>query len=286
MRIALPLRRRWWRSAWIGLVVLSVSVPTNPAVCGEEASERAAADAAQRLDELKEAAASYVIERESEPPVRLVVVPEPVLRWNNPIRTAYDGAVFVWVGDGRPEVVACFYRSVDRGVPMEHHEFLSLSQTSLRATSRGRQVWAPRLPGIDRKPIPGASTPTADAAGRMRQMRALAREFQAGYVHEERASGLSLRMLTKPLQRYKNSGPESVDGALFAFVEATDPEVILLIEARPEGGSPKWQYSLARMSTRGLRAWHQDRLVWEVPKIQPQVDSSPYGKVAEPVRPH
>ena len=39
-----------------------------------------------------------------------------------------------------------------------------------------------------------------------------------------------------------------MDGAVFAFARATDPDVLLLLEARAKTGEdPKWHYALARM---------------------------------------
>lgn len=54
-------------------------------------------------------------------------------------------------------------------------------------------------------------------------MRALAREFKASVDLEE--GGTELRQLPQPLFRYESKS----DGAIFAFVLATDPEALLLI---------------------------------------------------------
>ena len=40
---------------------------------------------------------------------------------------------------------------------------------------------------------------------------------------------------------------------MFAFVQTTDPEVLLVIESRPSGGELAWHYGLARMSMVNLR---------------------------------
>ena len=221
-----------------------------------DGSEKTDQDAAERWKELKEAAGRYRIERESDPPVTLTLRADPALRWNNPLRVAYDGAVFLWVAEGRPEVAASFYRyKLADGVPIEKHEFMSLSTASLTATYAGRVAWNPRTPGIAMEPVPGAPNPATEAAGRLRQMRALAREFRADYSAEARGRAAPLRQLTQPLFRYETSRPERLDGALFTFVEGTDPEVLLLFEARPVGGTLTWHYGFARMSGRGLRGW-------------------------------
>jgi hypothetical protein len=89
-----------------------------------------------------------------------------------------------------------------------------------------------------------------------------------------------LRLLAAPLYRYEETKGELIDGALFAFVEATDPEVILLIEARrARDGTLAWQYGLARLNSVKLQAFYQDREVWSAPELpwrQVQDRSQPY----------
>ena len=251
-------------------------------VRAQGAGNRTDLDPAQRLKELKAAASAYRIEREGEPPIRLELVPEPALRWNNPLSIAYDGAVFVWVADGRPEVAACFYRNVWGGRAMEHHEFQSLSEARLTATSPRGVVWAPRAPGIVFKAVPDAPAPAADAPRRLRQARALARQFHAGYKSEDTPQRSSLRLLVKPLFQYAGRGPEQPEGVLFAFVKATDPEALLVIETRPTSAGPAWHYGFARMRAGGLRGWHNDPLVWEVSRTGPD-PGSPYTEIWVPV---
>lgn len=276
----MPAGTRWSarrsRLARVALAALATVVAARWATGGADGLERTDLDPVQRLKEFKEAAASYAITREGDPPTQLQLVPDPALRWNNPLRIAYDGAVFVWVADGRPEVVACFFRNVRRGVPpMEHHEFQSLSEASLTAETRDGRMWISRQPGIALKPIPHAPAPAADPAGRLRQLRTLARQFQAGYVTEDKSRGVSLRLLPQPLHHCASTRPDQPDSAVFAFVQATDPEALLVIETRSASGTPAWQYSFARMSTRGLRGWHKDELVWEVESRFPH-PRSPY----------
>jgi hypothetical protein len=97
-------------------------------------------------------------------------------------------------------------------------------------------------------------------------MRVLSREFRA-FLDTKRQS--ELRLLTQPLYRYETQRSDLTDGALFAFVQTTDPEVLLVIEARPLEGKPTWHYGLARMSMVNLRARHKDRDIWQVPWATP-----------------
>src|SRR5206468_1146035 len=75
-------------------------------------------------------------------------------------------------------------------------------------------------------------------------------QFSASQTNE---NGIThdLRLLTRPLYRHASNDPNVSDGALFVFVQGTDPEAALLIEARlDERGQLAWQYALARMTFR------------------------------------
>jgi hypothetical protein len=55
-----------------------------------------------------------------------------------------------------------------------------------------------------------------------------------------------------------------IDGALFAYVPTTDPEVFLMIEARETKDGLQWQYAFAPMSVYGLRGMCNGRVVWSL----------------------
>jgi hypothetical protein len=218
--------------------------------------------AGKSLDRLKRAAGRYRILVGSDTPRELVVSPEPVLSWTNPLRRTFAGATFVWVADGRPEVVGSFFRYTEGDKIVEDDEFQSLATTSVTATRSDQQVWAPRVAGMVLAPIPGAPKPAATPSERLRQMHAMASEFHAFLDTDKDKT--ELRLLPKPLYRYRTNQPNLPDGALFAFVLTTDPEVLLAIEARPVDGKVVWHYGFARMSMVNLRARHKDRDVWRV----------------------
>jgi hypothetical protein len=230
----------------------------DPAKAAEGAGPPASGQ--QSFKELKQAASDYAIAEDASPPIPLTLAPEPALRWSNPQRNTPDGAVFLWLAEGRPKAVASLYRYRVDGAMVEDHEFQSLSTSGITARRDGRPIWSTALPGVEFKPIPGAPKPAASPNDRLRQMRALAREFRGYLGVQERQT--ELRLLTQPLLRYEAQPAGGKDGALFAFVQATDPEILLLIEERPDGGAPAWHYALARMSMVNLRAHHKDREVW------------------------
>jgi hypothetical protein len=243
--------------------------------------EKQEKEAAKRLAEMTRAAAKYTIDLDSDPPVRLTLVPEPVLRWTNPLRITFDGAIFVWVANGRPEVAGSVFRKHEGGRLREDHEFQSLAPVGVTASYGGTVRWAPDKAGITLMPIPGAPEPAKSPAARLRQMRALAQEFR-GETYDRTPT--PLRLLTKPLYRYEPRGTDVTDGALFAFVFATDPEVLLLVEARPLGNTLVWHYGLGRMSGRRLQVWHREKLVQEF-AWKEQFLSSAYVRIPAPEPP-
>jgi hypothetical protein len=210
----------------------------------------------------------------------LTLQPEPVLKWTNPIVGENYGAVFLWTSKGRPEVVWCLHRwySAETHKPHEAVEYLSLSTDKIVAQKDRHPVWTPSRPGIDMKPIPDAPIPAATPAQRLRQMREMAKDFTGRQTNRKGVDG-DMRLLTQPIYRYEANEPPLIDGGLFAFVQGTDPEVVLLIEARQVDGKSRWQYSLSRMTSIELRVSHRGRQVWTVPVQtwdQVQDRSEPY----------
>jgi hypothetical protein len=259
--------------------------PGDAASAKDESAKAPSEAQRMELEAMKRSAASYRIAPDNERPKDLVLAEEPILRWTNPVRDTFAGACFVWLVDGRPQAVASIYRYGVDGRVEEEHEFQSLATTGLTATREGKTVWAPRTAGIELAPIPGAPRPAATSAERLRQLRSLAREFHAYFDSPEDRS--ELRLLPKPLYRYHTGRPDQSDGALFAFVLTTDPEVLLVIESRPARGAATWHYGFARMSMVNLRGAHKDRSVWKAEwAYELRNPSRPYFSVLNRVGPN
>ena len=221
---------------------------------------------ARRLLELHAGdAAGYAIYRDPARTQKLELRREPVYRWTNPTRVGgQTGDVFVWTDRGRPEVVASIFSHPAEGHQrIVCHELHSLSRAVLVVDRPGPNQWVPRAPGVDLKPIPGATTPAGSAPARLAQLRTLAREF-AGRSLSDKGQAWELRLLTRPLYRYESTDPDVLDGAMFALVSSagTDPEIVLLLEARDDGGGPRWDYGAARCSDMDLWLTHKGQEVW------------------------
>ena len=112
-------------------------------------------------------------------------LPDPLLRWWQPIRGGDDGALYLWVKEGRPVGAVTFFTfkwpAGERVIVHERHSFAS---GPIEATWRGQTPWQPSKPGLTFKPMPDAPTPAESAPARLRQMQALMREVSATTTDE------------------------------------------------------------------------------------------------------
>jgi hypothetical protein len=184
---------------------------------------------------------------------------EPVLRWPNPTREVPEGATFVWTLDGRPEAIGCIWK---HGILS--HAFQSLSTSTLIAEHREQTVWHPAAKGISLLDFPKAPQPADSPVKRLSQMKDLARRFQCR-LSGDGEKREDLRLLPSPIYRYKTDRQDLFDGALFAYVQGTDPEVILLLEAHRRDGKAEWKYALTRRSMLALEADLDGERIWTVP---------------------
>ena len=224
-----------------------------------------------------EQAREYAIAPTEDPAQTFTLRDEPILRWNQPVRGGDDGAVFLWLDRGRPAVIGTIFAwPHPDGDRVVQHELHSLAPSPLRADWNDRRpLWSPDRAGVEFRPVPDAPVPADSAPQRLRQLRGLAREFSAGSVDPD-GREWELRLLPQPLYRYELDGRgDTIDGALFAIAQGTDPEVILLIEARRDGGRPRWEYACARFSDYELHVSHHGDEVWSVERGNP-TDTSPH----------
>jgi hypothetical protein len=252
---------------------------------GQPANSATKDDAAKAFQaHAKEAAAAYEIRVDSSAGRQLTLQADPILgRWTNPVpERQMHGEVFLWTDDGRPAAVLCLFEMTENNVVRECHEFTSLASGPLVASGGPRGDWSPKETQITMSPLTGAPAPSATPRERLSQMRRLAAAFA---LEKTTRAGdkRPLRLLSQPVHRYASASHQVSDGALFAFVESTDPEAFLLLEARaPAHGPAQWHFGLARMASVQMRAVvdNKDKAVW-------QVDTLPYdGYRNRPDRPY
>lgn len=110
-------------------------------------------------------------------------------------------------------------------------------------------------------------------------MKALAREFSARMIDQQDGKDVrsDLRLQSQPLIRYEPTNQATFDGALFSFALGTDPEVILLLEARTDKGKMAWHYAFARYHYIDLTAFHKDKEVWHVATLPAEISNLDIG---------
>jgi hypothetical protein len=263
-------------------ILLTVLPGQSPISSDDSASEQAARSKRERLREFYTGeAAGYTIFRDASRQERVELRREPVYVWTNPLRQGgLAGAVFVWTCRGRAEVLGSFWSLQATGRRRLYHEFHSLSLSVLDVERPGTHTssWTPRAPGIKTTPIAGAPRPARSAAQRLSQIRELTRDFSSS-TKDRRQRRWELRLLPQPLYRYESTDPDVSDGALFAFVssDVTDPEALLVIEARKKDGAadPIWHYAIARFTDLDLSVRYKGKEVFTAPLI-------PYNSIADP----
>jgi hypothetical protein len=194
---------------------------------------------------------AYSLAVESAPRQPLELNREPVFEWLNPARDGgQHGSIFLWLRDGRPAALACIFSHPHDRLPGRKilHELHALDPEKLLVTRDAFNQWKPEA-GLARKDLPDAPAAAATPGARLLQMRQLAQEF-TGYEVDRDQKRWELRLLPTPLYRYPQARTGVVDGALFALMSnaGTDPEVLLLLEARETDGKLRWEYACGRFS--------------------------------------
>jgi len=235
-----------------------MSVSAEPVPTDEKGA--ATQESARRVLEL---ARQYEFFADRERTAKFELQPKPVLTYSNPVRGDVHGSVFVWTRDARPEVVGAFFdfRSENK-LDSELH---TLATAGIVGWRDGREFWNPMKAGAKFEPVPQAPAPAATPAARLRQMRELASDFTVEREHPEQGKGF-MRLLPQPVYRYSSRETRIIDGALFVFVEGTDPEAYLLIEARG-GDDPHWESAFARMNIVKFTGAYKGEVVWVAEEV-------------------
>jgi hypothetical protein len=193
----------------------------------------------------------------------LELKPDPVLRWSNPAVGSIHGGVFLWTHEGRPAAVASIFKWFHPRTEMAF-EVHSLSTERLLGIMEAKEVWKSSRSGVEYKTVPGAPVPAGSPAARLVQMRTMSSEFVAEKTDRDDDSKQRMRLLTQPVFRYSSKAADVRDGAMFAFVQGTDPEVLLLLEAQGTKSDAVWKFALARMNSTAFSVTYKDKEAWAV----------------------
>jgi hypothetical protein len=214
-------------------------------------------------------AADYRLTRQGKPETPLKLLPDAVFRHSQPVRGDDIGAVYLWVDQtGLPAALGTVF-AFSYGGPGERwvaHEFHSLASTPLTGKWRGDDAWSPAEPGLAWQEVPKSAAPAASASGRLRQMREIGRRLTAQST-DGNDSRWELRLITQPIYQYAaNQEAGTLGGGVFLFCQGTDPEVILVLDARRDGKRQAWHYAVAPFTDYALNVALDGKEVWTLAK--------------------
>ncbi|HVW01402.1 MAG TPA: hypothetical protein VHB77_13710 [Planctomycetaceae bacterium] len=199
------------------------------------------------------------------------MTPRIVMRWANNTRGSEDGITLLFLSHGRPAAVCCVYPWQQQLVL----DFDSLSRASFVGKQEDIAFWQPAAAGLKFHALENAEAPAESPAARLRQMKALSREFSSTLLgwKSQSEDREELRLLPRPLYRYEDL-PEGdcIDGAVFAFVQGTDPETLLLLEAIKVKDRAEWQFAFGRRTSGELEGRHQGKVVWHADRFPAKQD--------------
>jgi hypothetical protein len=243
--------------------------------------ERAASQAL-----LTKAMQSFTIACDDDRTKKLEFNESPVLRYSDPVSTSNlyakisDGVVFVWTRQGYPEAITAVHNSNTGRLWLE---FLSLSPTPLTALRQEQAVWYSKKSGMEFQPVKDAPVPDEDAPKRLSQMRRIVQSFSAT-VSDRDIANQELRLLSKPIVRYSKAEQGIIDGAVFVFARSTNPEMLLLLEARELEGKRQWMYSPARFTGRGAELRYENKPIWSHEQVEGARDPmNPFFQIGLPL---
>lgn len=247
----------------VGIIALiAVSIAAGSTVCAgdddEAVRERWLALFRQRAELLK-------VSIPDGPDRVAAIAPEPAMVYTNPVRRELPyGSLFVWTEAGRPVFAAAYWSALERdnpGIRRLSREFHVLTDETVTVEEAGER-WTSSAPGIEWVSV-GAPAPYESRPLRLTQMRRIAERVHAELESQES----ELRLLPQPIFRYPEENAV-LDGAIFAFVMGTDPELLVHIEGRAgDDGSAEWLLGFSHFSNAAVRATLDEAEVYRAEQL-------------------
>lgn len=258
----------------VGLPTLSRSISAEDQLVDKNAAKQKT----EHLERMRKVAQSiHVFEVRDDKRVETILVDQPILAYRDDTRKQDDSTMWIWGNKGRPSAMLAveYYPQF----PIEKRwlfEIASLSAGQI-AAERGQDLhWQARKSGLNLQPLADADVPAGKATTRLAQMRQLRRRFTA---HEREGTNgrIELQPLAAPLHRYQDPQQGIIDGAVFAFANGTNPEVLWIIEAHGKPGAPStWQFGLAQMTGAEVFVQLDNKEIWTRAEADPPAERESY----------
>jgi hypothetical protein len=200
----------------------------------------------------------------------------PVQKWTNPSAGRVYGHTYVWLDRGRPAAAGCMYRYFE---PYQSFcgELVALTGSKLVAKRNDKVIWEPET-RWQWYPLVGAPAAGGGGPQRLAQMRAIAAECKVELLdrrNNPKGDNETPRLLATPIYRYDFARTKPLDGALFAYVIGTDPELLLLLECDTSAAAPEWRFGMGRMNRDAVKLRRNGETLWEAPYLAGGYENEP-----------
>jgi hypothetical protein len=204
---------------------------------------------------------------EPEPNAEARLIPRPLFEYTDQPRRILDATLWGWTSEGRLLSI-CKIERYDRNVQASEWLlcFGSLSSGLVEAEWQDGHHWSARKPGMELAPIGGAPDAAQGMAARLRQMKDIAKRFDATMI-DGPDKRQQMRLLPRPLYRYEEPAGDLRDGAVFGLTSnGTNPDAVLVVELhRAQAPAPEWKFGVTGMTTSALSVRFDDKEVWTKP---------------------
>jgi hypothetical protein len=197
----------------------------------------------------------------------------PVTRFNDNVRQYEDGTLWAYTRNGRPvALIKC--STTNSRARRWWHCVASLSTNRLRGEKSGHSLWRPEKPGVEYRPLPDAQPPASTTMLRHRQLRQLARRFNAHQFWNPGNQRFELRLSPRPVLVYSDESAGVFDAGVFVFTHGVSPALALVVEAVGGDKTASWQYAIAKLGSAEFHASLDDKEVYQSPRA-PGVTGQP-----------
>lgn len=188
----------------------------------------------------------------------------PLLVWGDATRGNTRGTLWAWGTAGRPSAIAELYRVTE----YEGWAFVAFNTSTgrIRAT-RDRMPWWNENESTARfVDLAGAPAPAETSAARQRQIKQLASRFTGHEFWDPDNSRFELRMIERPLLTYSDPENGILDGALFTLANGTNPEILLMLEARANDRGARFQWAVGRLAHAEIHLEFDGKELYSAPR--------------------
>jgi hypothetical protein len=240
-------------------VLLIVVAATTTALADEKVEQRRTALLGQMRTLAEETKVRYA-EGAEQPEL----AKSPVFRYDDQPRQLIDATLWVWTDQNRP---AAFLKveAMDRVAKKWAFCFASASEQALTGEWPRAAKFHAKEPGAKFAKVPDADPVSDRGTERKRQLRGLGRNFSAQIAKDRGDRDKeTMRLLATPVMEYADPDSKLPLGAVLGFASnGTNPDMLLILEARKTADGLAWHFAPLRMTDGGITLSYGKKSVWQ-----------------------